>query len=123
MIVHPYLGAAAACRELERRAPDAPARLRGPIDPFKDLAIRVTYRTALVLSRIASDPGASNRYIATTSGVADDGQMSRLLRRLQHAGLIENHGNGQPKGEANAWRLTERGEAVHAVLGVNAGAA
>jgi AcrR family transcriptional regulator len=120
MIIHPYLGAAAARRELERRAPDAPARLRDPTDPFKGLAIRFTYRTALVLSTIASDPGASNRHIATTSGIADDGQMSRLLRRLRHAGLIENHGNGQPKGEANAWRLTERGEAVHAVLGVNA---
>ena len=43
--------------------------------------------------------------------------MSRLLLRLQRSGLVENHGEGKPKGEPNAWTLTERGEAVHAAFG------
>jgi AcrR family transcriptional regulator len=122
MIVYPYLGPAAARRELDRPAPEAPsATTRGPGDPFKDLPIRFTYRTALVLATIATEGGRgsypSNRHIADAAGIADDGQTSRLLRRLQAAGLIENHGNGHAKGEANAWVLTERGQAVQEAIG------
>jgi AcrR family transcriptional regulator len=118
MIVHPYLGAAAARRELERVTPKAtrPA-IDDAADPFKDLSIRFTYRTARVLATIAATPGASNRLVAESSGIADEGQMSRLLLRLQRSGLVENDGEGKSKGEPNAWRLTERGEAVHAALG------
>jgi AcrR family transcriptional regulator len=117
MIVHPYLGPAAARRELERPVPATPSRLpRNGADPFRGLPIRFTYRTARVLATISSDPGASNRHIADSSGIADEGQMSRLLRRLRGCGLIENHGEGQPKGEPNAWTLTQRGEAIHAAI-------
>ncbi len=119
MIVHPYLGPVAARRELERQVPVAPSD-SGPLkDPFKDLSIRFTYRTARVLATIAADPGASNRLIADSSGIADEGQMSRLLNRLQHAGLIENRSEGQSKGEPNAWALTPRGQAIHTTLDGN----
>lgn len=119
MIVHPYLGPAAARRELERQTPVAPSD-SGPLkDPFKDLSIRFTYRTARVLATIAADPGASNRLIVDSSGIADEGQMSRLLTRLQHAGLIENRSEGQSKGEPNAWALTPRGQAIHTTLDGN----
>jgi AcrR family transcriptional regulator len=118
MIVHPYLGPTAVRRELERPSQSTQGTVaRGGSDPFKGLSIRFTYRTALVLSTIATAPGASNRHIAGTSGITDEGQMSRLLTRLQRAGLIENHGDGQPKGEPNAWTLTEQGHAVQAAIG------
>jgi AcrR family transcriptional regulator len=117
MIVHPYLGSAAARRELDRPPPEKPAKaVNSPNDPFKDLPIRFTYRTALVLATIASGPGASNRHVADTADIADEGQTSRLLRRLQQAGLIENHNDGHTKGEANAWTLTPRGHAVQTAL-------
>jgi AcrR family transcriptional regulator len=117
MVVHPYLGAAAARRELERPPPKTTSTNNGTIrDPFKGLSIRFTYRTARVLATIAANAGASNRFVADRSGVSDDGQMSRLLTRLERAGLIENGGQGRIKGEANAWTLTERGEAVQAAL-------
>ena len=117
MIVHPYLGSAAARRELERPIPKAAGPPNGTItDPFKDLSIRFTYRTARVLATIAANAGASNRYVADSSGVSDDGQMSRLLTRLERAGLIENSVQGHSKGEANAWTLTERGQAVQTAL-------
>lgn len=117
MIVQPYLGPAAARRELDRPTPNqANTTARGPSDPFKDIPIRFTYRTALVLSTIAADSGASNRHVAASAGIADDGQTSRLLRRLQQAGLIENHGEGHTKGEANAWTLTQRGQTVQQAL-------
>jgi AcrR family transcriptional regulator len=118
MIVQPYLGPAAARRELDRPAPKGihSAIANGTQDPFRGLSIRFTYRTARVLATIAEDSGASNRMIADSAGIGDEGQMSRLLRRLQKAGLIENLGEGHTRGEPNAWWLTERGEAIHATL-------
>jgi AcrR family transcriptional regulator len=116
MVVHPYLGAAAARRELKRPAPKATETSHPLKDPFKDLSIRFTYRTARVLAAIATNAGASNRLVADTSGIADEGQTSRLLARLQRAELIENQSGGREKGEANAWALTERGHAVHVAL-------
>jgi AcrR family transcriptional regulator len=119
MIVQPYLGPTGARRELSRPEPILPdAGVSAVRDPFKGLSIRFTYRTARVLATIAVHPRASNRLIADTAGVVDEGQMSRLLTRLQRTGLIENHGEGQPKGGPNAWTLTERGQAVHEALGV-----
>lgn len=117
MIVHPYLGSTAARREIDCPTAKTPeANTRTGINPFKDLSIRFTYRTARVLATIAANTGASNRLVADNSGIADEGQMSRLLTRLERAGLIENGGHGRIKGEANAWALTERGEAVHVAL-------
>ncbi len=124
MIVLPYLGPVAAQEELERPAPSAPpAAPRNGADPFKGLPIRFTYRTARVLDTIASAPGASNRHIADSSGIADEGQMSRLLRRLESCELIENQGEGHAKGEPNAWTLTPRGHAIQAAIVVREPAA
>ncbi len=117
MIVHPYLGAAAARRELDLPAPSAPRREpRNGADPFRGLPIRFTYRTALVLGTIADEPGASNRHVAERAGIVDEGQVSRLLRRLEDSELIENRGQGHARGEPNAWALTRRGEAIHAAI-------
>jgi AcrR family transcriptional regulator len=124
MIVHPYLGPTAARKELERPVPAAPRAVsRNGADPFKDLPIRFTYRTARVLATIASDPGSSNRHVADSAGIADEGQTSRLLRRLQGCGLIENHGDGHTRGEDNAWALTERGQAIQATIAIQETAA
>jgi AcrR family transcriptional regulator/DNA-binding MarR family transcriptional regulator len=128
MIVHPYLGPAASRRELDRSAPFGAAvppslnsHVQAPAsDPFKDLPIRITFRTARVLDTIGSQPGASNREVGAAAGVADQGQMSKLLRRLEKAGLIDNRGEGQSKGEANAWQLTARGRGVLRAVGSEA---
>ena len=74
--------------------------------------MRLTYRTVRVLTVIAENPGASNREIAVGSGIADQGQISKLLNRLCRLQLIENRGDGQDRGAANAWQLTARGAAV-----------
>ena len=79
--------------------------------------MRLTYRTVWVLSRSPS-PGASNREVGAAAGIADQGQISKLLARLESLGLIANVGEGHAKGASNAWRLTERGEQVeHALRG------
>jgi AcrR family transcriptional regulator/DNA-binding MarR family transcriptional regulator len=117
MIVAPYLGARAARKELQRPAPE-PRQHRGGErrDPLKDLDMRLTYRTVCVLSAIAENPGESNRQVGEHAGVHDQGQMSKLLARLEHLGLIENTGPGHARGETNAWTLTSRGRQVERTI-------
>ncbi len=128
MIVLPYLGLAAARLERMRLVPTPPAaasmtgglsRLlvprayRAGEDPLKDVPMRLTYRTALVLEGVAQNPGASNRVIGERAEVYDQGQISKLLGRLERIGLLANTGEGRnAKGEPNAWRLTQLGERV-----------
>jgi AcrR family transcriptional regulator len=117
MIVLPYLGARAATRELARPAVEvASGRQARPRtrsrDPLEGLNMRLTYRTVRVLTVIGERPGASNREIAEGSGIADQGQISKLLNRLARLSLVENRGEGQERGAANAWHLTARGTQV-----------
>jgi AcrR family transcriptional regulator len=117
MILQPWLGAAAARRELQRPVtiPETPTP-RLPSDPFKDLPMRLTYRTALVLSSIAATPGASSKQVALAAGISDEGQTSKLLNRLERYGLVQDTGIGPTKGMPRAWTLTQRGEGIlHAV--------
>jgi AcrR family transcriptional regulator len=133
MIVLPYLGPGVARRELERLVPELARRsggsrsgvgvspFAGPVDPLAGLPMRLTYRTLRVLSVIGDSPGVSNRGVAEEAGVSDQGQMSKLLARLERLGLIRNmaqRGGHQPSGEPNAWCLTVRGEEVERVVGV-----
>jgi AcrR family transcriptional regulator/DNA-binding MarR family transcriptional regulator len=120
MIVLPYMGAAAARRELARpapaetsRVPDGTAAGEGAVgDPLQGVPMRLTYRTARVLEGVAEHPGASNREVAQRGGVHDPGQVSKLLARLERLGLLTNTGEGHTKGEPNAWSLTPKGSRV-----------
>jgi hypothetical protein len=104
-IVGPYLGQAAASAELA-----------GTCAPFGEepgaggRKLYATRRTRLVLHAIASAPRSSNREVASAAGLVDEGQASKLLRRLAERGLVENVGTGQGGGRCNAWLLTARGE-------------
>ncbi len=114
IVLLPYEGAAVARREQAKPAPAVPARAERPTmlgepDPLAGLPMRMTYRTARILDGIAAQPGASNRQAAQYAGIADQGQASKLLARLQRLGLLENHGAGRAKGEPNAWALTSVG--------------
>ncbi len=136
VIVLPYLGQAAARRELDHPVPKtassrtppssrAPGSSRAtseiptPANPLAGLNMRITYRTLQVLAVIANTPGASNRQIADGAGVQDQGQISKLLTRLERLGLIHNTGLGQPQGAPNAWTLTPHGQQVKQALTVS----
>lgn len=112
VIVLPFLGARATARELElarrdeRAADPSPPAAR---DPLAGLAMRLTDRTVRVLAAVGEHPGASNREVAERAGIADQGQMSKLLARLAGLGLVVNRGEGPVRGAANAWHLTPRG--------------
>jgi AcrR family transcriptional regulator len=118
LILLPYVGAAKAGRELTRAAPRPPGIQAGRGDALgRDGAgMRVTYRTARVLRAIGERPGASNREVADQAGIVDQGQISRLMSRLESLGLVANKGVGaggsSTRGTANAWVLTPRGEQV-----------
>lgn len=109
MIVLPYLGSAAAHRELTRAAPK-PVLVAAPaLDPLDPLDIRLTYRSARVLEAIERAPGANNGEVAAGAGIADAGQASKLLARLARAGLVESKGVGQRGGGPHAWHLSDAG--------------
>jgi AcrR family transcriptional regulator len=121
MIVLPYLGTAASRRELARSTPShrvvAVVPRRGvSVDPLRDLEMRLTYRTVRVLIAIAASPGSSNRKVAEGSGIADQGQISKLLSRLHRLGLVVNTGVCVTRGERNEWRLTDKGKEVHSAI-------
>jgi DNA-binding MarR family transcriptional regulator len=122
MIVLPYLGSAVARRELERPAPKASRQApKTQPNPLKELEMRLTYRTVRVLLAVAELGGRgsypSNREIADAAGVSDQGQMSKLLARLDNLGLIRNTRASQARGEPNAWTLTNTGHEIQDAIG------
>jgi AcrR family transcriptional regulator len=125
MIALQYLGPRAARREQRRPAPMPPPVAHSPRpsmgterDPLDEVKMRLTYRTARVLQGVREYPGASNREIADSAGIADPGQVSKLLRRLEGLGLTVNTGGGHLSGEPNAWALTPLGDQVAQRLSV-----
>ncbi len=135
MIVLPYLGPAAARKERKRSTPvrgannapkPDPDEVQGDHerdrtrrdDPLRGIPIRLTYRTVCVLEAVAEEPGLSNRAVGGAAGISDQGQISKLLARLERYRLLENRGEGgHAKGEPNAWHLTSAGHEVAQVVG------
>lgn len=111
MIVLPYRGPAAARRELAHRVRRSSEPEAIKADPLRELDMRLTYRTVRALLAIGDHPGASNRAVSDACGIRDQGQISRLLARLERLGLAENR-EGRPAGEPNAWVLTAQGNRV-----------
>jgi AcrR family transcriptional regulator len=125
IVALPYLGAGVARRELTRPAP----RLRSPEELESSLSAsltgqeagtRLTYRTARVLTAIDDYPGASNREVAERAGIVDQGQVSKLLARLEARGLIEKAAEARTRGAPNSWRLSGRGEGLVKAAGLRA---
>jgi len=81
-------------------------------DPLDGVAMRLTFRTTKVLEAVSEVTGANNRQVAARAGISDQGQVSKLLARLERLGLLVNESEGHAKGEPNAWRLTAQGERV-----------
>jgi AcrR family transcriptional regulator len=111
LIAYPYCGARIARRELRRSEPASSQTLCvEALTHPRPLGMRMTYRTVRVISVIAAQPGLSNFQVSRRAGIADQGQISKLLRRLVSVGLVENFGPGHARGGANAWQLTREGE-------------
>ena len=117
LIVLPYLGGKVAGNELRKQAPPALEQGRSIADElasrsqYQRPGARLTYRTVRVLMTIAALPGGSNREVAERAGIVDQGQISKLLTRLEYQGLIVNRDTeSTARGTPNSWWLTERGE-------------
>jgi AcrR family transcriptional regulator len=134
-IVLPYRGHAAAAQELQSsKAGPAPLPAEGPDLLLTDKPahppgrgssspgrpggtsgscadFRLTIRTYKVLCAVSEYPGGNNREVSDAAGISDQGQISRLLARLEGHGLLQNTG-GSTQGIPRAWRLTPRGEEI-----------
>ena len=132
-IVLPYRGRKAAAQELAcpiskagpRLRPADKSRFSGPAGRTSGSRVgsrqssgsrvgsradfRLTVRTHAVLEAVWGHPGVNNREVSDLVRVADQGQISRLMARLDERGLVENAG-GRTQGVAKAWRLTPEGE-------------
>jgi AcrR family transcriptional regulator/DNA-binding MarR family transcriptional regulator len=105
-------GLKSRARSAERQVALSPgASLTSMRDAPSNVNFRLTVRTQMVLVAVANRPGGSNREISDAAGVVDQGQISRLLARLQGLGLLRNEG-GETLGIPNAWHLTPRGEEI-----------
>jgi AcrR family transcriptional regulator/DNA-binding MarR family transcriptional regulator len=123
LILLPYLGANVARREQHRPPPPSRPRVKPlehllPSRPVLDEpGARLTYRTVRVLRAIAELPSASNREVADRAGIIDQGQISKILTRLEYQGLaINRRGENPARGTPNSWWLTQRGAALEQEL-------
>jgi AcrR family transcriptional regulator/DNA-binding MarR family transcriptional regulator len=85
---------------------------RGRGERPESRAARLAARTQLALTAVSElgtrDLAPSNRQISNAIGIADQGQISKLLHRLETQGLLQNTG-AATAGIPNAWRLTPKG--------------
>ena len=111
VIVLPFLGVNAAREELSRPLSTAEGAVVSPLPvalPSVALpSVRLTDREIKVLAAVAARPAINNRGIATMVGASDQGQISRLLKRLLEFGLIESEWRTSTR--TNAWNLTAEG--------------
>lgn len=90
-------------------------------EPHLEL-LRRAPRVTAALQHIAMHPGASNRAIADGIGVRDEGQVSRLLARVDNLGLVVNRVERRQRGGPNAWYLTVDGRRLVTALRMTMGA-
>ena len=93
------------------------------LDLVGDPGRRVNHRAVSVLRVVAGEPGLRSREVALRAGVRDQGQISRILARLERLGLIENARGARARGGASAWRLTASGVELQAAIEHEAAAA
>jgi AcrR family transcriptional regulator len=110
LLMLPYAGLDLAMRESAR----APRLGRSSAGNGNDrtrpqVELRLTGHIVNCLLHIGASPGASNREVADAIGIADQGQISKLLARLASLGVIENRTDGSVRGAPNAWHLSPEG--------------
>jgi AcrR family transcriptional regulator len=122
VVVLPYLGHAEAARaraagdrRSEALARERQSRRADPYAPIpKQLSRPNAHRARAAIRYLAENPGASNQAVAQGVGVSHLGQISRLLARLKHSGLLVKQAGGA--GRPNAWKLSPQGEDVARAL-------
>lgn len=72
--------------------------------------MRHTRRTNQVLDVLRSTPGLNNREISRQIGGVDQGQLSKLMRRIEADGLVTNKPRAGERGSPCSWSLTRRGK-------------
>jgi AcrR family transcriptional regulator/DNA-binding MarR family transcriptional regulator len=80
---------------------------------LQGVEVRVSERAFRVLAVIdelgARGSSPSSREIRDAAEINDSAQVSKLMKRLAHLGLVENIGAAAREGKPYAWRLTVKG--------------
>jgi hypothetical protein len=124
-IVLPYRGSEAAARELTRPVPRSPIKRRDgdglsrrPLGAASPVDYRLTVRTQMALAAVSGRPGLNNREVSELVGLSDQGQISRMMKRLQPRQPRDRSGRrGQgrgpdlkaPRAPADLWSDREHG--------------
>lgn len=107
-------GDALAQALLAGRSTSDPTGRPGRTQARAEIPVPLTHPSAFRLREclryVAAHPGASNSEVAAGVGIAHRGQTALLLRRLVTLGLLAKRA-GAP-GHANAWSVTESGDAA-----------
>jgi AcrR family transcriptional regulator/DNA-binding MarR family transcriptional regulator len=116
-IVLPYRGSKAAARELQRPVAESSTRVVAggvfgvALGSASPVDYRLTARAGLALEAVAERPGVNNREVSEMIGLSDQSQVSRIMKRLQEQGLVENT-QSNTKRLARAWHLTAQGRTL-----------
>ena len=116
LVTSPYLDPAAVHHEIARAEahaqtllvifpPRTTASAAALPEPLLDPRAHRLRKCILYLDK---HPGASNRQIAKAIGITRDTQISSILTRLTHVGLLDKQ--ARRPGLANAWTLTPHGQ-------------
>jgi AcrR family transcriptional regulator len=118
VIIGAYLGPVAAWNELSAPVGQpAIGQTAAKSAATARVETRLTYRTLRVLAAIAATPGINNHAVARSAGVRDQGQISKLLARVERRGLIRNTASAGPKTARNAWVVTSDGAEIARDIG------
>lgn len=128
LVTAPYLDRQAMARAIQqgedtarellaRSATEHPqsSLMRSVIEIPEPLGHPRAHRARACVRYLAAHPGASNRDVADALSVTNRTQISALLARLHHAGLLVKHPS-RPGGP-NAWSLTPHGLRASYLIG------
>jgi len=108
MIVLPHHGLPTCVLELTAPLPASPRRkLPAAMPAAPNSGLRLSQRSLGLLQAVADMPSASNRALAERVGVTDEGQISRMLGRLERHRLV--HNRAADRAGPNAWTLSSKG--------------
>jgi DNA-binding MarR family transcriptional regulator len=78
--------------------------------------VRLNPGAIAVLKALASEPGLSNSDVGERVGIKAKSDISNVLVRLAHLGLIENAAGAPALFTSNVWQLTARGKELAAAI-------
>lgn len=107
LLVLPFHGLPASAQELTVPLPARERGKRSSQAVYREPDLSLSPRSLMLLRAVGEAPDASNRMLARRTGIADEGQISRMLARLEQLDLVCN--DSASRTGTNAWTLSAKG--------------